>query len=187
MGRVNLSALTEEESTVRFFRREFDIDVMSVYERLKSIAKIPASKFKDRFVLMEELNSASHNAYLANMIYLKINKQREIFRIEFNREMRDLSRLATARVNHWLEVTVNIRKQITQSMVLEEIVSHDESRHRYEKLIQRQEELREIRDNLKCLADQWSDRKMLLQTQAKLLLSQKEIVLGHGGHDNVES
>lgn len=161
-----------------FFRREFDVKVVDEYERLKDVGRLSQEDLRDRFKLSEAINEAGRNAHRANMIAVKAKKEREFFRVEFNRRNREVRRTALARIGSWLEATGNKRKQITKDMIDEEVAAHEDTRTEYEELMREQEELREIRDNLRNLADQWSDRKSSLQTQARLLSAQKEVVLG---------
>jgi len=161
----------------KFFRRELDIDIVESYEKLKKFSKLGPEGLRDRFKLSEAIDEAANNAHLANSIYLKAKKEREMFKVEYAKRMHEISRIALARVQIWLEETKS-RKQPTKDMIEEEIAAHEDTRKEREDLVVRLEEIREIRDNLKSLAEQWSDRKGLLQTQARLLTAQKEVVLG---------
>jgi len=166
------------EEVLEFFRKELDIDVVMVYNRLKAIAKLPSDKLMDRLALSREINAAGQNAQAAHRIWLKAKKERELFRIEFNRRKRELTREATKAIGNWMELEEISRKQITIAMVEEEMASNPDLRLKYETLMREQEELREIRDNCKSLADRWSKREGTLQTQARLLGQEREVIFG---------
>lgn len=185
MGKVQASqrrkALTTkgESEPVKFFRREFDIDVVAEFEKLKRIAELPANEYRDRMALSREINSAALHAYRANMIYLKAKREREMFKIDFAREMRELHRKATKNCAAWIKKEkLASKKQVTKDMIEQELATDPELRRPYVRLLAHLEDLREIRDNCKSLAEQWSDRKGLLQTQAKLLTQELEHVFG---------
>lgn len=165
-----------------FFRKQLDVDIEKEFDRLKSVGRIPADQLKDRNRLAKEINRASYLAFRANLIYLKARKERELFRIEFNKEMRELQRLAIARINTWFDKTATVRKQITKDMIDQEICAGEDTGERLRIIKEREEEIREIRDALDNLAKQWSTRVSSLQTQARLASAQKEVVLGgtHG-------
>ena len=175
MGRAR--KVTEEAN---FFRREFDIDLEEEYRKLKEIATLNEDELKDKEVLMKKLNRVAYAAHQANKIYLKARRERELFRMEFDAEMRNVTRMAIARIQAWFERTENIRKQITKEMISQEIAANEDTREKYKDMIEKQEDLREIRDNLHNLAQQWNDRKSLLQTHARLLNYEKTVVLGKG-------
>jgi len=187
MGKVRVGqrrkpTTTAPEGTsgpVQFFRRAFAIDVVKEYERLKEIATMPANDYRDRMRLSAAINGAALNAYRANMIFLKAKRERELFKIPFAKRMRELKREATKNCDAWLKANkLASKKQITVDMVNEELASNEALAPRYKALLEEQEDLREIRDNCKSLAEQWADRKSLLQTQARLLSEEKEVVFG---------
>ena len=161
-----------------YFRKKFDIDIIRSYEKLKSIGAMSADQINDRVALMKAINKSGKNAFLANLLFLKARREREIFRIEFDKTMRDLNRKAIAMIGVWMENSTNIRKQITVDMVKQEISGSAELREQYKTILIKQEELREIRDAMESLAKQWADRKSSLQSQARLLDSKKEVILG---------
>lgn len=188
MSRVDRKKWLEEkdntdmysEEPFSFFRREFDIDIVSTYKRLRNIAALPSNSLRDRMELCKAINFSAQNAYDANKVFLKARTNRELFRVEFAREMRKLNREAVVAIEDWLRTNGIKNKAITKDMVEQELSSNSNLRDRYETLLQRQEEFREIRDNCKSLAEQWSERKGLLQTQAGLLKQEREIVFGSG-------
>lgn len=183
MGKIQASRRRETEHA-QFFRKEFDIDIVAEYKRLCGIAELPANEYRDRMSLSREINSAARHAYKANMIYLKAKRERELFKIEFAFEMRDLTRTATTNIADWLKKEkVSSKKQITKDMIEQELASNKDLAPRYRKLLERLEDLREIRDNCKSLAEQWSDRKGLLQTQAKLLTAERVVSFGGSKED----
>lgn len=179
MTRVRTEAKSFGEALV-FFRREFDIDIRAAYDRLKSVGKLSKQDLRDRFRLSEAINESAENSLLATRIYMKAKKERELFRIEFHRAKRNLTKVATERIERWLKDMGSRKKQITTAMLDEEICANDDTRQEYDLLVQKQEELREMVANLKTLADEWGSRKSTLQTQAGLLKMQKELVLGGG-------
>ena len=140
---------------------------------------MPANDYRDRMRLSAAINGAALNAYRANMIFLKAKRERELFKIPFAKRMRELKREATKNCDAWLKANkLASKKQITVDMVNEELASNEALAPRYKALLEEQEDLREIRDNCKSLAEQWADRKSLLQTQARLLSEEKEVVFG---------
>jgi len=167
-------------NSMQFFRREFNIDIQATYDRLKTVGKLDKKDLRDRMLLSEAINEASECSVLATRIYLKARKERELFRIEFNRRKRDLTKRATQQIEWWMEAHNVKKKQITKDMVEEEIASNDSMRKELTALVEEQERYREIVGNLKVLAEEWSNRKGTLQTQARLLTSQREVVLGGG-------
>jgi len=168
----------KESSTIKFFRREFDVDIEEVYLRLKDIGALPSEDLKDRHKLNRAINQAGKNAVDAGIIFRKAKKQRELFRIEYHRRMRELTRLAISRVQTWLDSVEIPKKQITKDMITQEIAAKEDTREEYTSLIRKREELREIRDNLELMAKQWAKRGSELQTQAGLLKAEKHVVLG---------
>jgi hypothetical protein len=162
----------------KFFRREFDVDVVAEYERLKDIARLDEKDLTDRHKLGRAINEAARNAHRANVVYQKARRERELFRVEWHRRKRELTRTAMARIEAWMDATGSKRKQITVAMVEEEICAAGDTRKEYESLLREQEELREIRNNLESLRDRWRDRQSALQSQARLLTSERELVLG---------
>ena len=173
MGKQRREALPME-----FFREELDVDIMVVYRRLKSVAKLTEEQLKDRNALSAAINEAADNALLAKKIYFIARKERELFKIDYARSMRRLNREAIKRVEAWMKDNKipSSRKQITKDMVLEEISASEDLREEYLALLRRDQELKAIRDLLLALADEWKDRKGTLQSQAKLLTSQREVV-----------
>lgn len=170
--------IDRNEKVRDYFRAEFDIDIVRTYERLKSIGKISADKINDRVELMRAINTAGKSAFAANILFLKARREKEMFQIEYNSKLRELTRLAIARISAWLESSTNVRKQITNDMVEQEICSAPSTKKEYRQLLAKREELREICDAMESLAKQWSDRKSALQSQARLLESKKEVILG---------
>mgnify|MGYP001188961661 CR=1 FL=1 len=166
------------KETRKFFRTEFDIDVIKQYTRLKEFATIPIDKLTDRYELAKEINRSARNAYLANVIFLKARKQRELFRIEYDRKLRELTRIALARIESWMDDTGSKKKQITKEMISQEIAAKEDTREKYQALIKEQEELREIRDALQKFSLLWYERKGSLQTQASLLRQQQVVMMG---------
>ena len=160
----------------RFFRSELDIDVEATYRRLKSVATLSQEEAKDRHAVSMAINSAARNAIDARKLYLVARREREIFKIEMRRSMRRISREATERINRWMKLHDIRKKQITNAMVEEEIAANDDLREEYKILVQREQDLRNIRDIMQMLADEWSARKSTLQTQARLLAAQKEVI-----------
>jgi len=191
MGKVVRSSWRREdpdqdqvrEEPVEFFCREFDIDIISTYKRLRGIATLPVDKLRDRMELSRMINSSAQNAHDANKIFLKARTEREMFKIEFAKEMRTLNRESVTEIEAWLKANGIKNKAITKDMVEQELASNQSLRERYKGLLMKQEELREIRDNCKSLAEQWSDRKGLLQTQAGLLKQEREVVFGNRAED----
>lgn len=169
------------EETRSFFRREQDIDIIGEFNALKNIGEMPAEQVMDRVALMHELNSAAVRARRANLIFLKARRERELFRIEFDATMKSLSNRAIQFIEIWLKENEVTKKQITKDMVEQEIASNPELVVEYRVLIEKQEELRSIQDDCQLLANEWSERKRTLQTQARLLSAEKEVVFGKGG------
>lgn len=168
----------KESPTVKFFRREFDVDLIEEYKKLKDIGALSSEDLKDRHKLNKAINKAGKNAVMAGIIFRKARKQRELFRVKYYRTMRELTRLAISRVQTWLESVDVPKKAITKDMVTEEIMAKKDTRKEYEALIREQEELREIRDNLELIMKQWTKRGNELQTQVGLLKAEKHVVLG---------
>lgn len=176
---VPASSSANTSGPVQFFRREFSIDVVKEYTRLKEIATMPANDYRDRMKLSAAINGAALNAYRANMIFLKAKRERELFKIQFAARMRELNREATKNCEAWLKANkLTSKKQITKDMIESELASNEALAPRYKGILEELEDLREIRDNCKSLAEQWADRKSLLQTQARLLSEEKEMVFG---------
>jgi len=168
----------KDESTRMFFRREFDIDIKEVYERLKDVGKLSHDDLKNKHAIGRAINQAAHNAHMASVIYQKARKLREMYRIEFARKKRELTRIAIARIQIWFDTVGVAKKQITKDLIEEEIAAMDDTREEYTEIVKKQEELREIKNNLESLRDRWKDRQFALQTQAGLLKEQKEVILG---------
>jgi hypothetical protein len=163
----------------KFFKTEFDnIDVVGTYKRLKDIGELPLEDLRDRDKLSMAINRTGRHAFDAGRIYEKTRMERELFRIEKSRKMRELTRLAIARINTWMDATETKRKQVTQKMIEEEIAAGDDTRGSYEALIREEESLKEMRNNLESFKRQWDARLSALQTQAGLLKSRKEMVFG---------
>jgi len=128
MGKINRSNWRREEpeqgqarqEPVEFFRREFDIDIITTYKRLKEIATLPADKLRDRMELSRAINSSAQNAFDANKIFLKARVERELFKIEFARNMRVLNREAMTEIEAWLKANDIKKKQITKAINLSE-------------------------------------------------------------------
>lgn len=177
----------KEERTLNYFRKTFDIDVVVEFERLKDVAAVPANQLRNKGALVEAINFAAKNAIAANMIWQKAKKLREAFRVEYNQGMRSISRLALVRVENFLNEIGSKRKQITKEMISEEICAMADTREPYEELHVRQQELREIVSNTEALAKRWAERESTLQTQARLLTSQRDVKLvGMRGGDSYE-
>jgi hypothetical protein len=70
------------------------------------------------------------------------------------------------------------KKQITKEMLDQEINSDPELSKEYLIWVEKQEELRMIRDDCEVLAREWSSRKNTLQTQARLISNEKELIFG---------
>ena len=164
-------------SAVEYFRRELNVDVVGEYERLKEMSKIPVDKITDPYYISTHINGASNKAHKAFLIYHKARRQKELFEIDFNKKMRELSRLAMARIANWMEKTSLPRKQITQSMILEEIAAGSDTSEEYRDLVEKMEELKDIKDAMQNFAQMWSDRRSSLQTQASLAKTKREVIL----------
>ena len=161
----------------RFFRSELDVDVEATYKRLKSVATLSREELKDKHAVSMAINSAARNAVDARKLFLVARRERELFKIEKARSMRRLTREATTRITRWMELNGVKKKVITVAMVEEEISANDDSREEYRILVQRELDLKDIRDIMEVLANEWRERKSTLQTQARLLAAQKEVVL----------
>ena len=167
-----------KEAELNFFRKEFEIDIVEEYKKLKHIGELPADKILDRMALTREINSAAGNARRANLIFLKAKRERELFRIEFSRTVRKLHRQAMQNVDAWMKDREIKKKQITKEMLDQEINSDPELSKEYLVWVEKQEELRMIRDDCEVLAREWSSRKNTLQTQARLISNEKELIFG---------
>jgi len=167
-----------KEAELNFFRKEFEIDIVEEYKKLKHIGELPADKILDRMALTREINSAAGNARRANLIFLKAKRERELFRIEFSRTVRKLHRQAMQNVDAWMKDREIKKKQITKEMLDQEINSDPELSKEYLIWVEKQEELRMIRDDCEVLAREWSSRKNTLQTQARLISNEKELIFG---------
>jgi len=181
MARTTIEKESGEDKTSKrikaYFKKEMSVDVVEVYEKLKEISTIPTNKLRDRDVLMKHINEASLNSHRANMIYLRARALRELHKATYAKEMRELNRQATIQIQEWMELEDVKKKQITVNMVFEEICSNPGLRKKYDKIQNDQEELRAIRDVCKSLSMEWGSRKGLLQTQARLVTEQREIVM----------
>lgn len=162
---------------VQYFRRELNVDVAHEYERLKEVARIPVEKITDPYIISTMINNASKNAHLAFLMYLKAQREAEIFEIDYHRRMRELTRLAMARITDWMEGAKLMRKQITQSMITEEIAAGTDTRGQYETLVRERQEMNDIKEAMKNFAQLWSDRRSSLQTQSQLAKQKREVVL----------
>lgn len=177
--------LGDPESTRRsvraYFRKELDVDVIKVFEKLKNIAEVPADEINDRMTLARHINSASKNAWRANLLALKATTERELFRLEMDAALRKLTIEATEVLKKEMERKEITKKQITVAMVDQELATRED----YQVLKKKEQEIREMRDACQSLAQQWSDRKGLLQTQARLITNEREVRLG--GMDRVKT
>lgn len=160
-----------------FFRQELDVDVEAVYQRLKSVATLTREELKDKHAISMAINTAARNSVDARKLFLMARGERELFKIEKSRSMRRMTREATARISRWMELEGVKKKLITVAMVEEEIAASDDLRAEYKILVERELELKDIRDVMQTLADEWRERKSTLQTQARLLAAQREVVL----------
>ena len=165
------------EKVRAYFRKELEVDIVEVYEKLKEISTLPVNKLRDRDVLLVAINEAALNSHRTNMIYLRAKAMREQHKATYATENRELSRQATIQIQEWMEMEEVKKKQITVNMVFEEICSSPALRKKYDRIQAEQEELRAIRDACKSLTFQWDSRKGLLQTQARLITQQREIVM----------
>lgn len=156
------------DQTVQYFRRQLNVDVAGEYERLKEVSRVPVEKITSAYFLSTHINSVSKNAHSAFLMYLKARRESELYEIEYKREMRELTRLAMARITAWMKHAELVRKQITESMIVEEIAAGADTRERYEELITKRIELRDIADAMKSFSQLWADRRSSLQTQATL-------------------
>jgi len=170
------ASMTFTEATVKFFKTELDVDIVSEYKRLKSIGRLPSDQLMDRIALSREINASAENAKQANKIFLKAKAEREFFRIQFDRKMRDLNRRATEQVEVWKKRN-KISKQTTQDMVKQELASDVELAKEYRTLIEKQEQLRAIKADCQLLAEEWAERKWTLRTQANLITAEREVKL----------
>jgi len=173
---VNGSSRMSDEQ-YHFFRVEQDIDIVAEFRSLKSIGEIPADKIMDRMELTREINASAGRARRANLIYLKARRERELFRIDYARTMKSLTSRAIQGIEKWLKDNEVTKKQITKDMIEQEIASDPELSSEYTKLIEREEEIKSIQDDCKLMADEWSERKRTLQTQARLITAEREVVL----------
>lgn len=162
---------------VLHFQKELHVDVAAEYERLKEISRIPADKLTDPHVISSHLNSASKNAHVAFLMYLRARREASLFEIEYKREMRELTRLAMARITAWMKNAELVRKQITESMIQEEIAAALDTRERFEALSKRKQDLQDLQDAMKNFAELWSDRRSSLQSQSALAKQKREVVL----------
>lgn len=162
---------------VQFFRRELNVDVAGEYERLKDVARIPVEKLTDPYFISSHINNASKNAHVAFLMFLKARREADMFELEYLREMREFTRLAMARITTWMEGAKLVRKQITSSMIQEEIVAAPDTGVRYRELMEKRQELHDIRDAMQQFANLWGDRRSSLQTQAQLARTKREVVL----------
>jgi len=108
---------------------------------------------------------------------LKARREAEMFELDYLRETREFTRLAMARITTWMESAKLVRKQITASMIQEEIVAAPDTGVRYRELMEQRQELHDIRDAMQQFANLWGDRRSSLQTQASLAKSKREVVL----------
>lgn len=165
------------EEQFRFFRKEQDIDIIEEFRALKSIGEIPADKILDRMELAREINASASRARRANLIYLKARRERELFRIDHASTMKDLTSKAIQNIERWLKDNEVTKKQITKDMIEQEIASDSVLSEAYRNLIEMEEEIKSIQDDCKLLADEWAERKRTLQTQARLITAEREVVL----------
>ena len=172
----SISTASFSDETLAFFRKELDINIVSEYQRLKSVGQVPADKLMDRVSLTREINRAAENSRQANKIFLKAKAEREYFRIEFDRRVRSLNREAQEILEEWKKEN-KYSKQITQEMVRQELASNVELEPKYRALIERQEELRSIKADCQLLAEEWAERKWTLRTQATLVAAEREVKL----------
>ena len=160
----------------RFFRQELEFNVEEVYRRLKDVATLTQEELKDKHRVSAAINVAARNAIDARKLFLVARRERELFRIEKHRSMRRMTREATERITRWMEMHGVKKKQITNDMVKEQIAADKDLREEYEILVRRELDLKDIRDTMQALADEWKERKSTLQTQAGLLKAQREVV-----------
>ena len=183
MPKVPIREFLQEEGfaskAIPFFKKEFDVDLIAEFEDLKQIAALPVENFRDRGALFLALNEAALNAWRANRIYLKAKREFDLFKIEALGAMRPLRRAAIIRINEWAAENSS-KKQITEAMILEEIAADPVDGVVYRELQIRDEDLSEIRDNLKSLSEMWKNRIDTLRSQASLIKDQTNIVFGKG-------
>ena len=86
------------EEVAKFFQKEFDIDLVSEYERLKDIGKIPLGKIRDREVILNAVNEAGENAHRAKQIHLKARRMYELYQVEFDKKLLLLKKRAMIRL-----------------------------------------------------------------------------------------
>lgn len=168
------------EETVSFFRHEHQIDVVTEFNRLKHVGQIPANQITDRLTLLKELNACHQNSRRANLIFLVARREREVFRIEYSRIMRDLNRKAMSLLGEWMAQNDITKKQITKDMVEQEIASDPELQKTYRALVNKEQDLISIKEDCELLAHEWSQRQWTLRAQAQILSSEKEVSLKGG-------
>lgn len=165
------------DQAVQYFRRQLNVDVAGEYERLKEVSRVPADKLTDPHIISSHINVAAKNAHSAFLMYLKARREAELYEIEYKREMRELTRLAMARITAWMKHAELVRKQITESMIVEEIAAGADTRERYEFLVQKRQELLDVKDALKNFSELWTGRISSLQSQSSLARTKREVVL----------
>lgn len=181
MGKVAGREISDEEpkgdskssrKDVRaYFRKVLDIDVIKVFEMVKGFAEVPADKIRDRMTLNQMINEATKNAWRANLVALKARTERELFRMEKDAAMIKLNMEASEILTKEQEERGIKKKQITVDMVKQQMSGMED----YRDLIRREQDVREMKDACQSLATQWSERKGLLQTQARLVTSELEL------------
>lgn len=178
MGRsTGFSDVAGRLETLAFFRVELDIDVVREYRRLADIGRLPVNVYRDRVALMGAVNEAAHNAHVANRIAIKARRERAVFMVEYHSQLRALKKRALAGCAAWIQA-LGAKKQVTEGMIVEEMCHQKDLRAEYEPLERKREEWDGVVADCESLAKQWSDRKGLLQTQARLLQAQREVILG---------
>jgi hypothetical protein len=176
-GSVASSSTRMKEEQYHFFRREQDIDIVEEFQALKHIGEIPADKIMDRMELTREINASAKRARRANLIYLKARRERELFRIDYAKTMKSLTARAIQKIEKWMKDNEVTKKQITKDMIEQEISSDEELSVEYTSLIECEEEIKGIQDDCKLIADEWVERKRTLQTQARLITAEREVVM----------
>jgi hypothetical protein len=166
MGRLKGGVGVEVSS---WFKLKFDIDMVKEYERLEHLAEIPMDKLRNREEIMIQMNTAAKEAHRAHILYAKAKRICDEYERDVVRRLAGPRKTAVRRVEQWLHLHQIRGKSITEKMVNDELLSDPKLSESYMKAVRRLDDVREIRDNFKSLANQWNNRVSLLQSHSRLI------------------
>lgn len=159
---LELSVDLEKDPTLILFRgihqELLDIKPSEMFAKLKSDLSLGTNALSVAS-LAKSIDSASNNYFIATTLFLVARKHLELYRIMLRRELAELRNKARNDIKD-LRLAKSFDGATTKDAIDDYIVTH--FGNKYARLIEKEQDLLNIRDTLESLRDAWKDRSKQL-------------------------